>query len=653
MTDKGTRIESGEVSAEFDPSSGRFDIAVGGFSLTGLTAGLEVPEGAAHGDQLAWNVTEQRVDRLVADGAAGALTLQLSFRLHTLDVAGEPTDAVTLSATVSSGDPFTLERIVLLQSADALDAPEWFFLNGASMSVAGSTPAADVSELACRPVCGWTAGGKTLFFTFPMHQPLPANLSGRVEAGKVLDLRAECTVELDDIEGSVAAAPLTIGMTGRPHDYIEAYGDRQRTPDMRPVGKTPIAWNSWDYILDLVSEDYILEHLDFIAADPVLRKHIEYIVVDAGWQHLHGDWEPNFRFPHGMGWLAGQITDRGFRAGIWFCPSVFENCSEMAYWNHHLAARGKSGHECQAWQGMRRYGLVLDIRNPDGRKWLGDLFARYRRMGYTYFKLDYLRPIMNACLHGGKRVAKGDLVREVVETVRDAVGDECHLMGCNYAWESGPGVVDSNRVSGDIRPRWEFIRKNARSIASRYWTHGRLWCADPDFALVRGKETSDDPDLERMHNMNVFWPPEEEKVVLPVMSMTLCEARTLASLVLLSGGSVTLSDCLPKLNERGLDIARKLVSAEIGQAGRPVDLFEARDASLWVQKLDSGGMRIGAINWTDEPAERTLDVRGLTGGDWASPREYWTDEPFTIAGGNVTVRLKPHETKLLVLRDRI
>ena len=126
-------------------------------------------------------------------------------------------------------------------------------------------------------------------------------------------------------------------------------------------------------------------------------------------------------------------------------------------------------------------------------------------------------------------------------------------------------------------------------------------------------------------------------------------ARTLQSIVILSGGSVGFSDDLTVLNEAGVELLRRTAAAEVGRAARPVDLFTSITPSLWVQDLQSGGVRIGVINWTDETVSRTVDVGELTGREWPGAEEFWTGEKIQVRAGKAELTIEPHETKLLVL----
>ncbi|MCJ7751219.1 MAG: alpha-galactosidase [Armatimonadetes bacterium] len=645
MAAEKATLQSDNVSVEFDSRSGRFGLTVGGFALAGLGAAVEVPERVISAAEMRWQVVSQTEGGLAVSGSADGLTLHLAFSAKCAQVAGRALPTLELQARVSGEKPFSLERIVFFQSGSA-EAPEWIYSLPRDRSLTGTVRASDGVSFASKSVTGWTKAGQTLFFTFPLRQSLLCSLEGRVEEDQVVGLTAECVVGLDKVS-EVAASPLSLCVTDAPHDYLDAHGERQRENTMPPLAPRPVAWNSWDYIRDIVSEDYVLRNLDVIANDPVLSKHVEYIVIDSGWEHRYGDWVPNARFPHGMEWLAQQIIARGFKAGLWLAPPILENCSVPALWNTELLAHGRAGVPCQAYECMRRYGFVLDIKKPEARQWLRDVFARYRAMGYTYFKTDFLRHIKNAVFFNGERAPKGDLVREVLEVVREAIGPDCHLVGCNYPHETGSGLVNSNRISGDIAPHWETVRLNARSQGAQYWMHQRVWCNDPDFAVCRGPETSVDPDMNRMHAGDIYQRPEKTHVERPPF-LSEVEARTLLGLVILTGGSVTLSDNLPVLNETGLALLRKTVSAQPGECMRPLDLFDSEVPSLWLQHLGDRGMRLGVVNWSDAPVTRMVDLSTLTGRAWAGISDFWSGEPIAPAT-TVTLDLAPHEMRLLVL----
>lgn len=59
----------------------------------------------------------------------------------------------------------------------------------------------------------------------------------------------------------------------------------------------PVGWNSWDYYASSVGLDDVIENMECIQHNPALAARVKYIVVDMGWEHMLGEWQPNYRFP--------------------------------------------------------------------------------------------------------------------------------------------------------------------------------------------------------------------------------------------------------------------------------------------------------------------------------------------------------------------
>ena len=108
---------------------------------------------------------------------------------------------------------------------------------------------------------------------------------------------------------------------------------------------------------------------------------------------------------------------------------------------------------------------------------------------------------------------------------------------------------------------------------------------------------------------------------------------------LMSGGAINLSDDLTKLNEAGLDLARKVVSAVSGSAAIPLDLFSNSMPSRWLQKLPHGG-RFLLVNFMDEVQEFRLDCPELP--DKAT--DFWRGKTVNVPQEIV---LAPHSCLLL------
>ena len=126
------------------------------------------------------------------------------------------------------------------------------------------------------------------------------------------------------------------------------------------------------------------------------------------------------------------------------------------------------------------------------------------------------------------------------------------------------------------------------------------------------------------------------------------QAEVLLSIVIAAGGAVNLSDKMTRLNESGLDLARRTVSAESGEAAIPLDLFSTELPKYWVQKVGNAH-RVLLINWEDAPAELVLDLdqAGVSG---RKAYNFWNDLPVKITNGKIRAQLAGRSCLFAVVR---
>ena len=121
-----------------------------------------------------------------------------------------------------------------------------------------------------------------------------------------------------------------------------------------------------------------------------------------------------------------------------------------------------------------------------------------------------------------------------MEAIRAAVGAEVTLLGCGAPFGGMLGLVEAMRIGADVSGDWQptfngirlFIknepafpcaRNSIRNILTRANLHGHWWINDPDCLLIR-------PDTH----------------------LSLAEVQSLTSAISLTGGSLLVSDDLPK-----------------------------------------------------------------------------------------------------------
>ncbi|MEG2076925.1 MAG: hypothetical protein RRY34_10515, partial [Victivallaceae bacterium] len=285
-------------------------------------------------------------------------------------------------------------------------------------------------------------------------------------------------------------------------------------------------------------------------------------------------------------------------------------------------------------------------------KYLYDLFDLYSKRGYKYFKLDFMGQVLRAKKFFNDKISRSQMQALIMDPIRKATKNRATILGCNYLFEAGDKYVDAVRIGGDIHALWGSIVENTTSVANRFWANRQLWINDPDFALARGVQTSNDPDLNRLTPSWVFLKPEE-KVMPPGVDFTLAkmtrnEAELLLSIVVSSGGALNLSDNLPRLNAVGLDLARRAVSAEFGEAALPLDLFTNEHPAYYLQKV--GKMhRVLMINWGETAQEMVFDLKkfDLPTSDITN---FWNDEPVRATNGRLAAEIQPHSCLFVTVK---
>ena len=492
--------------------------------------------------------------------------------------------------------------------------------------------------------------GCKLHVTQPLRQRHITKVTGRADGTTIRDFSIGTRFEFP-AAGRLDATVSTFASVTDGFKALCDYGDAQ--VEVPPAADPPpVGWNSWDYYRWTITEDEVFKNAEFIASDPVLSKHVKRIIVDDGWQYCYGEWDANSLFPSGMASLASRLRKMGFTPGLWIAPLTAEPHSRIAEWHPDMLALSEGGDPCLAFECMRRYGFILDPTVEKTQRFLYDLFARYADYGYGYFKIDFLMQLFKAPRFHDNAVPRGELLRLALKPIHEAARGKADILGCGYGYEAGDDMIHTVRAGSDIHATWGNAKRNAVSVAARAWASNRVWTTDPDFCVCRGPETSADPDLGRLQCLYVYVKPDEkQRGPAPGHSWTNGldsilegEARCLLSVALVNGGAINLSDKLYVLNDRGLDLVRRTVSAERGFAPVPVDLFESDVASKWLQRTPSG-FRALLVNWEDAARELALDF-GAFGYAASRGRDFWTDAPVAAKDNVLRAALPPHSCLL-------
>ena len=640
---KSAELSSSTSSVVFQEGTGKYTLKVNSFELKDCQPVLELDgKNTSFGK---WKILKQTASSVTAEaiGKSGVWTLIFRMKKNgavTVSMKGKLTEPhISIKARYFSGLSLKADHVLTQNNT-----------MGGCLAVPLKSKPQD-SELQSAIQLIVTRKGEQFMMSYPLVTQHVADFTCKGEKGAVNDLSTGIAIR--HFSSKKIDVPPLIFRAGDGFQMMYEYADENVTEEKNFDDIAVPGWNSWDYYRWTITEKEVLENAEFIAADPVLSKYVKRIIIDDGWQYAYGEWEANSYFPHGMKWLAGEIKKLGFQPGIWIAPTLIEPHSWIAQMEPDMLAKAESGLPTLCFECMKRNTFILDPTVEKSQKFITDLFSRYADYGYEYFKLDFLGATCRARQFTDKTIGRGQLMDYTIGLARKATAGRAKILGCNYMYSGGMPYVDAVRVGGDIHARWDSIKANTPSIAARFWANKKLWVNDPDFALCRAYDTSDDPMLNQMRCSTVFIPPESTDPHHPGWEFTLVDmykkqAEVLLSLVISGGGACNLSDKMTRLNAIGLDLARRTVSAESGEAAVPLDLFSTELPSYWVQRVRDYH-RVLLINWSDNKAAAGIDLRKL-GIDAHSAVNFWNDEPVQIKNGKIETELDGRSCLFAVVR---
>lgn len=404
-----------------------------------------------------------------------------------------------------------------------------------------------------------------------------------------------------------------------------------------PIKSLPAkGWNSWDYYYFTISMDSLAENMNQIKKDPIFNRHLKYIVVDEGWEHMVGEWYTNYKFPRDLEEFASQISSRGFIPGIWTSPL---NIDPMSYAGWRMPQIMIKNQHTDPFVHNGKY--LLDPTSPSAKSYLKELYTKLYRAGFRFFKVDFVSDLLKADRFYDKSKTPYEALRDLFRLIRECV-KESHILGCSLPPACGPGTADSGRTGIDIHNQWNHLEWTLQCYTFKYWMNNRIWINDIDFLIVRGKDTSLEPFTNVMNpNQNNPNAPRWRRG--PVFDQV--EAQTWTNIVMMTGGNIFLSDRLSMVNEKGKELLYKCLESG-SLPGKPLDLCCGYNASLWLQETDFS-YRLTIINWSEITTQMSFDFTEYELDTPAEVTDFWTGKKFSPTSGRIDLALKRHESAVL------
>lgn len=298
--------------------------------------------------------------------------------------------------------------------------------------------------------------------------------------------------------------------------------------------KTVSGWCSWEAFRRDIDIRKIAAISEFM--EKKLKDYgLEYIQVDDGYQKMPLPYDPKGdmsegwltceekKFPGGHREIIETIQKKGFSPAIW----TNANITNPLFPEHHKDS-------VIFWEGKPLKGEWIDFLyncTPETlEKQVEPIFQGFQEAGYQYLKIDAIRHLLFDGLHEAVRLGMmtnedaGRRFRSYLEATRKGLGKDIYYLASWGEMHEVIGVADACRISMDANPTWAGIRMQMFEMARWFHTQRILFLNDPDHVCVRTK-------LE--------W------------------AKSVLSLISLSGGLYMLSDTIDAYTDEKLEVIRK------------------------------------------------------------------------------------------------
>lgn len=469
--------------------------------------------------------------------------------------------------------------------------------------------------------------GKGLTFCNKIPSRFDSNIIFHKDETKKVELQ---TVIPYSFEGSFATEKFIIS----PYtDYVSALKYSTESSAIKKEWEDVIGWGSWDYYYTSIDEEAVKENTDFIANDEFLSSKIKYIAIDDGWQQAKGDWKEGCRFRNGLKETADYIRNKGFEAGIWTAPTELHPLCGTVMRRNGFLVRNSYGDPIE-----HDANCVLDPTHPDGEKFIREIYTYLRECGYTFYKIDFIGNIIHCDRFYDSNCGHFDVLKRLIEIIRDCVGDESHIMGCSLPYAYGGEGIDSRRTSLDIHNTWKHIKKCSEIHFPQFAAQRTIYQNDLDYLVVRGEDTSiEEKTTVLNYRENEYLAnPIEEFRWREAGEFSYNEAKFWCTTLLLSGSSLFLSDRMTMLNEKGLFLVKKTLECADFVGAKPI-VTDGGFPEIWRKE-----------NWmyvlNYDKGEKSYTIKDVENGAYY---DIFTDTEYVAENGTLCVVVDGHDSLAL------
>jgi len=442
----------------------------------------------------------------------------------------------------------------------------------------------------------------------------------------------------------------------------------------------PIIWGSWTAYYYEAKESDIISNADWLSSN--LKPYgFQYVQIDDGYDRGKEEghyWIENWNkklFPHGPEWIANYIKTKGLRPGIWLVPNSYAGAFEK---HPDWYIYDKSGNVIKDYKTP-----ALDYTNPAVQEWLKKLFSTLRGWGFEYYKFDgelslpaYVPDLDKTKLYD-KSIDQLVAYRNRLNLIRNTIGPETFVEGCVAGSPlNGIGYFNSCFNGADMYNSWKGSYAVFSSINANAFLNHMVIYVMPGEGIDVSPIMSVEEAGKKMTPRAIEVAKSREDPFTG-FGTTLAEARTLVSIVSLTGVAYPLTSIMPSLPEERVRLLKMTMPT---MPILPVDLFSRGTDITWdkfkhttpdtyihnyQEILDlkvnarSGVYDVvGLTNWRSETVSKEIsfsDKLGLNAGIPYVVFDFWNQKLLGVFRDRMDIDIESHDTRVLLvhaLQDR-
>ena len=359
----------------------------------------------------------------------------------------------------------------------------------------------------------------------------------------------------------------------------------------------PMGWNSWNTYGENINDQLIRETADAMAAEGLLAKGYEYLVIDDCWSLRERDAQGRLaadpeKFPYGMKDLADYVHSKGLKFGMYSCGGSLT---------------------CAGYPGSFEHEFVD-----------AETFAEW---GVDFLKYDY-------CYHT-PMIAAPYLYRRMGLALENC-GRDILFSACSWGEDQTHEWVKTSsasmwRSTGDIHDAWESVRNlvNQQEVLHPY---NGVGCFNDMDMLVVGIYGKGNVGLQGCNDTQYkthfsIW------ALLGSPLMIGCDVRNMSP----AAKAILTNEELIRINQ---DPACR----------QPVRLhspWTGLDVVVYFRQLATGELAIGLFNMGSSAANACVNLEELglpfSTGKTLKLRELWTGEESRAKNSMIMTELAPYD----------